>query len=113
MIDERPAGRCWTPKTANTFQPVMLKSARSATRSHHARGIATDWPARFAIASSAIAANGSVVARNVSGASSVTPSFKTGQLQPHVRPRTVTSARLDARLTRGVAEDSTLIPAPG
>ena len=39
-------------------------------------------PESFETASMPSAANGSVSARNVSGASSVTPIFSTGQLQP-------------------------------
>ncbi len=41
----------------------------------------------FATSSMPSAANGSVIARKVSGASSVTPSFSTGQLHPHTSVR--------------------------
>ena len=40
--------------------------------------------------------NGIVAARKVSGASSVTPSLSTGQLQPQTSVRITTSSRLDA-----------------
>ena len=45
-------------------------------------------PDRRANASMQIAANGSVSARNVSGASSDTPIFSTGQLQPQMSAST-------------------------
>ena len=43
-----------------------------------------------------MAAKGSDAPRKVSGASSVTPSFSTGQLQPHTSASTPTSTRLEA-----------------
>ena len=61
----------------------MLKSASSATLPHIARGIRIESPAIRAMTRRPIAAKGSVSARNVSGASSATPIFSMGQLQPH------------------------------
>ncbi len=52
------------------------------SRGHHARGMRIESPEKRATSSMPIAANGSVSARNVSGASSVTPIFRIGQLQP-------------------------------
>ena len=65
----------------------MLKNASTATFGHHARGIAIDSPDARAIARRPAAANGSVSVRNVSGGISVTPSFRTGQLQPQISAR--------------------------
>ena len=39
MIALRPAGSCCTPNSTKPFQPAMLKNARTATRSHHSRGM--------------------------------------------------------------------------
>src|SRR6266702_2125766 len=105
MIAERPAGICCTPNTISMFQAVMLNKASAATRPHHALGIRTESPESFAISSNPSAANGSVDARNVSGASAVTPTFNTGQLQPQASVRMATSSRLDAGTPCGGADE--------
>jgi hypothetical protein len=64
-----------------------------------------DWPESFANPSNPSAANGSVSARNVSGAISVTPSFNIGQLQPHTSASTATGTSFAAVMC-GVADTS-------
>src|SRR3982751_1702492 len=79
----RPAGICWTPKSTKPFQKPMLKSASTKSLGQSPRGIAIDSPDRRETMSMPTAASGSVKARNVSGAISVTPILRIGQLQPH------------------------------
>src|SRR6266542_3285570 len=95
-IADRPAGICWTPNSISPFQPAILNKASAATLLHSARGMRVESPDSFETSSNPSAANGSVVARKVSGASSVTPSLSTGQLQPQTSVRMATSNRLDA-----------------
>src|SRR5689334_19009827 len=72
------------------FQHAMLKSASAATLPQSARGMRTELPDQCATASMPTAANGSVSARKVSGAISVTPILRIGQLQPQISVRTAT-----------------------
>src|SRR5438093_12809314 len=74
----------------------MLNSPGASTLPHSARAILIESPDRLEMASSPAAANTNDAARKVSGASSVTPSLSTGQLQPHTRVRMPTSSRLEA-----------------
>src|SRR5437899_5692012 len=75
------------------FQPAMLNSASSATLPHSARGIRIELPDQREIASMPSAAKGSVNERKVSGAISVTPIFRIGQLKPHISVNTPTGKR--------------------
>ena len=94
----RPAGSCCTPNSRNPFQPVMLKNDSPQTFAKQARGMRIDSPCAWANASMPSAASGSVMQRNVSGASSSTPIFRTGQLQPQTSAssRTSNAARVGA-----------------
>jgi hypothetical protein len=80
----------------------MLKKASTPTRVHHSRGMRTASPATRATTSIPSAANGSVTARKVSGASSSTPIFRIGQLKPHTSISTTTMGRA-ARVVGGDA----------
>ena len=81
-IAVRPAGSCCRPNSTSPFQPVMLNKASTITLPQRCRGTRIGPPESPEIASMPSAENGSVSARNVSGAISDTPSFSTGQLQP-------------------------------
>src|SRR6266700_2736992 len=84
------------------FQPAMLKNASNATLPHSARGIRIELPDQREIASMPSAAKGSVNARKVSGAISVTPIFRIGQLQPQISVSTATGKSV-AAVIRAVA----------
>ena len=87
------------------FHAAMLKIASVATRPHHARGTRIASPQKRATSNRPMAANGSVIARNVSGASSVTPNLRIGQLQPQTSVSTAmgTSERASGGLDGGAA----------
>ena len=82
------------------------------SRGHHAREMRTDSPEKRETSSMPTAANGSVTARNVSGASSVTPIFRIGQLQPQtsVRTRIGNAARAIGCDDRGMDAMLSLMP---
>src|SRR6185436_891631 len=89
-IADRPAGICWTPKRISPFHAAMLNSASARTLPQCSRGIRIESPDSRAASNKPSAANGSVAPRKVSGASSVTPSFSTGQLHPQTKVNTAT-----------------------
>ena len=108
----RPAGSCWTPNSSSPFQPAMLNSASRATLTHSGRGMRIEAPDIAATASKPSPAKGSVKARNVSGAISLTPIFSTGQLQPQTRASTATGNSAAAVMC-GVGDASARVnPAP-
>src|SRR5437763_9151540 len=79
------------------FQPAILGGASEHRRGNDSRGMRMSSPEKRATASSPIAAKGSVNARNVSGAMSVTPILRSGQLQPHTNVSTPIGASARAR----------------
>src|SRR2546423_3984819 len=99
-IADLPAGICCTPNTMSPFQAPILKIASAATLGHSARGMAIESPPSLARIKRPMPANGSDAARKVSGASSVTPSFSTGQLQPHNKASMPISMKLEAGTAR-------------
>src|ERR1700674_2181993 len=99
-IADLPAGICCTPNTISPFQAPILKIASAATLAQNARGMAIESPASLARIKSPMPANGSDAARKVSGASSVTPTFSTGQLQPHNKASMPISMKLEAGTAR-------------
>jgi hypothetical protein len=101
----RPAGICCTPNSAKPFHPAMFSAASTPTRPHHSRGMRMLSPLRNATSSMPIAAKGSVTLRNVSGSSSFTPIFNTGQLQPQTSVR-IAMGR-NARAMTGAPADAT------
>ena len=111
-IADLPAGICCTPNTMSPFQAPILKIASAATLGHSARGMAIESPPSLARIKRPMPANGSDAARKVSGASSVTPTFNTGQLQPHNNASMPISMKLDAGTARcAVAGRATLMDA--
>ena len=75
----------------------MLKNASTTTRHHHSRGTRIESPLHFATSSMPIAANGSVIARNVSGAISADADLEHRPVAAPDQRRGWRSARTRAR----------------